>query len=132
MQLVAGQRSSVQVGELPRAVAKHLKCEPGVVYLGHKEVVKIVRKHGTTVRVEQLQCLPFAIHDGEYRADPARNGPLTIYYRDGYDDHLYVIGLKSACKGGEVWIRTLFLCSEDNVRNQRERAMLLRNHLQKK
>ncbi len=60
IQLVCGQKSSLPVGDLPQDVAKYLGCHPGIVYLGHKEVLKIVRKH-PEIRVEELQCLPFAI-----------------------------------------------------------------------
>ena len=60
IQLVSGQKSSLPVGDLPQDVAKYLGCHLGLVYLGHKEVLKIVRKH-PEIRVEELQCLPFAI-----------------------------------------------------------------------
>jgi hypothetical protein len=60
MQLVSGQKSSLPVGDLPQDVAKYLGCHHGIVYLGHKEVLKIVRKH-PEIHVEELQCLPFAI-----------------------------------------------------------------------
>ncbi|MGO9238851.1 MAG: hypothetical protein ACLP4V_33875 [Methylocella sp.] len=60
MQLVSGQKSSLPVGDLPEDVAKYLGCYPGIVYLGHKEVLKIIRKH-PEIRVEERQCLPFAI-----------------------------------------------------------------------
>src|SRR5262245_8522458 len=105
MQLVAGQKTSLPVGDLPHDVAKYLKCHPAIAYLGHKEVTKIVRKHGD-VRIEQLQSLPYAIKDGEYRDDPGRGNCVTIYWENPTDRALYLIGLKSASIGGEVWVQT--------------------------
>src|SRR5580700_5202100 len=71
MQLVSRQRTSLQVGDLPRIVATYLQCHPAIVYLGHEEILKIVHKH-PEIRVEELQCLPFAISKGEYREDRQR------------------------------------------------------------
>jgi hypothetical protein len=101
MQLVSGQKPSLQVGDLPRVVAEHLGCHPAIVYLGHEEVLKIVRKH-PKIRVEELQCLPFAIAKGEYREDPERGKCVTVFYNEPTKNKLYLIGLKSACAGGEV------------------------------
>jgi hypothetical protein len=131
MQLVAGRKQSLPVGDLPRGIANYMNCHPGIVYLGHREVIKIVGKHGEKIRVEQLQCLPFAIKDGEYRADPARGGSVSIYYRNPFDNELYVIGIKAAAKGGEVWICTLYQGSERNAENQRKRGTMLRAHSRK-
>jgi hypothetical protein len=126
MQLVAGQKKTLPVGDLPRDVAEYLGCHPAIVYLGHREVLKIVNKHGENVRVEQLQCLHLAIRDGEYRADPGRKRSVSIYYQNPYDGHLYLIGIKPADKGSEVWICTLFQTTAKKIRNQRERSVLLR------
>jgi hypothetical protein len=126
MQLVRGQKQSLPVGDLPRVIADRLHCNPGIVYLGHREVIKIVGNHGEKIRVEQLQCLPFAIKDGEYRADPARGGSISIYYRNPFDNELYVIGIKPASKRGEVWVCTLYQSSDRNTKNQRSRGTLLR------
>jgi hypothetical protein len=131
MQLVSGQKRSLPVGDLPIIVANYMNCHPAIVYLGHKEVIKIVGKHGEKIRVEQLQCLPFAIKNGEYRADHARNRTVSIYYRNPFDKELYVIGIKAASKGGEVWICTFYKSSERNVKNQRERGNMLRAHVHK-
>jgi hypothetical protein len=107
MQLVSGQKSSLQVGDLPRIVAEYLGCHPAIVYLGHNEVIKIVRKH-SAIRVEELQCLPFAIAKGEYREDQARGKCVTVFYNEPSKNKLYIIGLKSACRGGEVWVQSFY------------------------
>jgi hypothetical protein len=88
IQLVSGQKSSLPVGDLPRDVAKYLGCHLGIVYLGHKEVLKIVRKH-PEIRVEELQCLPFAIALGEYREDAHRECCVTIFYNEPIKNTLY-------------------------------------------
>ena len=76
IQLVCGQKSSLPVGDLPQDVAKYLGCHPGIVYLGHKEVLKIVRKH-REIRVEELQCLPFAIALPASPASQSHLAPAT-------------------------------------------------------
>jgi len=90
MQLVSGQKSSLQVGDLPRTVASYLRCRPAIVYLGHEEVLKIVHKH-SEIRVEELQCLPFAIAKGEYREDRQRGRCVTIFYKSPINNKLYII-----------------------------------------
>src|SRR5208337_5479177 len=95
IQLVCGQKSSLPVGDLPQDVAKYLGCYPGIVYLGHKEVLKIVRKH-PEIRVEELQCLPFAIALGEYREDAHRERCVTIFYKEPIKNTPYTTRVKSA------------------------------------
>jgi hypothetical protein len=126
MQLVSGQKPSLQVGELPRVVAEHLGCHPAIVYLGHEEVLKIVRKH-PKIRVEELQCLPFAIAKGEYREDHERGKCVTVFYNEPTKNKLYLIGLKSACAGGEVWVQSFYRTSPENCRSKRGKNKLLRS-----
>ena len=126
MQLVAGQKPVLTVGDLPRVVAEAVSCHPAIVYVGHKEVVKIVRGHSEGVGVEQLQCLTFAVRDAEYRLDAMRRNALSLYYRSPIDEEFYVIGLKHACGRREVWVSTFYRTSEDKQRSQRERSTLLR------
>lgn len=128
MQLVMGQKQALTVGDLPRIVATAVGCHPAVVYLGHREVAKIVRGHGDGIGVEQLQCLTFAIKDAEYRLDAMRRNALSLYYHNPVDNEFYVIGLKHACSRSEVWVSTFFRTSETKQRSQRERAELLRPH----
>jgi hypothetical protein len=123
MQLVSGQKSSLPVGDLPRAVAKHLGCHPAIVYLGHKEVLKIVRKH-PEISVEELQCLPFAIAQGEYHEDTCRAQCVTIFYNEPTKSKLYIIGVKSACSGGEAWIQSFYRTTPDKSKNKRQHKLL--------
>jgi hypothetical protein len=124
MQLVAGQKPSLQVGDLPRPVAEYLRCHPAIVYLGHSEVLKIVRKH-REIRVEELQCLPYAIANGEYRDDPQRGQCVTVYYNESTRNKLYIVGLKSACRGGEVWVQTFHRTTPDKAKNKQQNSTLL-------
>lgn len=126
MQLVAGQKQVLTVGDLPRSVAAAVGCHPAVVYLGHREVLKIVRAHGDGVGVEQLQCLTFAVSDAEYRLDSMRKNALSLYYQNPIDKEFYVVGLKHASGRREVWVSTFFRTSENKQRAQRQRAELLR------
>jgi hypothetical protein len=87
--------------------------------------VKIVTEHPDGVRVEQLQCLTFAVRDAEYRRDAQRRNALSLYYRNPVDGEFYVIGLKHASGRREVWVSTMYRTSEKNQRCQRERAELL-------
>src|ERR1019366_6955008 len=71
----------------------HLKPVPPIILqeaLGHKEVLKIVRKH-PEIHVEELQCLPFAIALGEYREGAHRECCVTIFYNEPIKNTLYII-----------------------------------------
>jgi hypothetical protein len=124
MQLVSGQRTSLQVGDLPRPVAAYLGCHPAIVYLGHSEVLKIVRKH-SEIRVEELQCLPYAIADGEYRDDAQRGRCVTVFYNEPRKNKLYIIGLKAACRGCEVWVQSFYRTTPDKAKNKRQNNSFL-------
>ena len=124
MQLVSGQKSSLPVGDLPQDVAKYLGCHPGIVYLAHKEVLKIVRKH-PEIHVEELQCLPFAIALGEYREDAHRECCVTIFYNEPIKNTLYIIGVKSACSDGEAWVQSFYRTTPDKSKNKRQHNKLL-------
>jgi len=131
MQLVAGQRKSLQVGDVPFLIAQRLNCHPAIVYLGHKEVLKIVGKHGEGIRVEQLQTIWLAIRDGEYRSDPNRtNKAISVYYREPVSSELYVVGLKRV-SGCELWVSTFYRSGDKKQANQRSRGELLRGQVSK-
>jgi hypothetical protein len=126
MQLVSRQRTSLQVGDLPRIVATYLQCHPAIVYLGHEEILKIVHKH-PEIRVEELQCLPFAISKGEYREDRQRGRCVTIFYKSSINNKLYIIGLKSTYDGGEVWIQSFYRTTQSKAQNKRQGRKLICN-----
>jgi hypothetical protein len=65
MQLAMGQKPALQVGDLPRIVAEYLGCHPAIVFLGHRELMKIGGKHGE-IKHAELQQLPFMIAKGAY------------------------------------------------------------------
>lgn len=125
MQLVAGKTPALQVGDLPRPVAEFLGCHPAIVWLGHREVQKIVRKHGDSINVPHLQSLPFAIKDGSYYSDPSRTNCVTIYHRFSHDELQYVIGLKPADRGCEVWVQTFYRIDDTKADKRKAKATLL-------
>jgi hypothetical protein len=106
MQLAMGQLPALQMGDLPRPVAEYLKCHPAIVWLGPNELTKIARKHGDDIKLEQLQCMPFALRDGEYYTEDRRPNCVTIIYRERTAGLQYTIGLKAAGRGSEVWVQT--------------------------
>jgi hypothetical protein len=119
IQLVSGQKSSLPVGDLPQDVAKYLGC-----HLGHKEVLKIVRKH-PEIRVEELLCLPFAIALGEYREDAHRERCVTIFYNEPIKNTLYIIGVKSASSDGETWVQSFYRTTRDKSKNKHQHNKIL-------
>jgi hypothetical protein len=124
MQLANGQRTSLPVGDLPRPVAEHLGCHPAIVYLGSKEFAKIVRKH-SELKVAEFQQLPFAISKGKYLQDEARPRSATVIYRSNEDRRLYLVGIKSAGRGSEVWVSTYYRIDEISAtRRERKGAVL--------
>ena len=125
MQLALGKPPALQVGDLPRPVAEHLGCHPAIVWLGTAELGKIVRKHGDQIKVENLQCLPYAISDGVYYKDQNRPNCVTVYYRDKYTNLQYVIGLKPANRGGEVWIQTFYRIDDRKAARRQVQARIL-------
>lgn len=127
MQLGLGLLKSVPVGDLPRVVAVHLGCHPAVVYLGYKELYKIAGKH-TDVAYREFQFLPYMISDGRYVSDPKRASAVTVFYRNPENGLLYTAGLKSAERGGEVWISTLHRTTDAKVDNRTERATIIRDY----
>jgi hypothetical protein len=73
MQLVAGTRRYLTIGSLPRSIAAHFGCNPGIVYLRHEEAIHIFQGH-EDVDGEDLMHMTFAVEKGRYHADPsARN-----------------------------------------------------------
>lgn len=105
MQLALGQRPYLLVGELPRPVATYLGCNPGLVYLGRNELMKITFKHKEIAR-EELQCLPHMIKSGRYLTVSDRANCVTIIAAGLATDLLYQCGIKATANGGEVWIQT--------------------------
>jgi len=125
MQLFAGQKPSLQVGELPRPVAAHLRCSPGVVYLGHNEFRKIVGKH-TEVCVADVQLLHDAVRNGRYYSDEqGRSNCATIIHERGSEEMAFLVGLKVAEKGGEVWVSTYHRIGKRRLGRRLKRAKLL-------
>jgi hypothetical protein len=124
MQLAAGSLPELYVGDLPRPIAEHLECHPAIVWLGTDELRKIVRKHGHAIRVE-LQCLYMAIRDGSYYSEPERPRCVTIYYRESETELSYVIGLKPACAGTEVWVQTFFRIDDVKRRRRQSKSTFL-------
>jgi len=125
MQLAMGRPPALQVGDLPRPVAQHLKCHPAIVWLGAAELSKIVKKHGSEIKLEQLQCLPFAIRDGEYYSEIKRPNCVTVYYRDRDTKLQYIIGLKPASRGCEVWVQTFFRIDDTKAARRQARDTFL-------
>lgn len=105
MQLALNKLPHLYVGELPRPIAKYLKSNPGLVYLGHREFLKISKKHDEINR-EEFQSLHLAVKDGTYLTEPKRPNCVTAFWKDGEKSLLYLLGLKTAGDGGEVWVST--------------------------
>ncbi len=119
MQLASGQKTSLQVGDLPRPVATYLRCHPAIVFLGHKEMLKISKKHTEITSLEFLQ-LPFLIKDGHYYEDEKRRNCVTIYHKLPDDPRLYIAGLKAVDHGCEVWVQTFYRIDDSSRRNPHE------------
>lgn len=93
------------VGNLPHAVAQHLKCHPAVVYLRRTEALKIFAKH-TEIKEYDLQFLPVLIEHGAYIWSAKRPKTITAFYPERMTDKFFLAALKAADSGSEVWVST--------------------------
>jgi hypothetical protein len=130
MQLAMGRLPALQVGDLPRPVAEYMHCHPAIVWLGAQQLQKIVRDH-PEIRVEQLQCLPFAIHDARYYCDKERSNCLTAYYTAELRGQ-YLIGIKPAIRGGEVWIQTFYRQDDKTALRRQSKSSLIHDPICKR
>jgi hypothetical protein len=124
MQLARGKPPALQVGDLPRPVAEYLKCHPAIVWLGTPELRKIVNKH-SPIRVEQLQRLPLAMQDARYYLEPARPHCVTAFYFEPTSERQYILGLKPASHGSEVWVQTFFYIDNKKAARKQDRCTFL-------
>ncbi|MCL6707443.1 hypothetical protein M8R20_10560 [Pseudomonas sp. R2.Fl] len=111
MQLALGHRPHLLVGDLPRPVAAFLGCHPAVVYLGHETMLHIAEKHPEMKR-EEFQMMPYLLRSGSYYFQPGRPRSVSVFGSLDHDRKRYMIGLKSAEKGCEVWVETMFRTGE--------------------
>lgn len=107
MQLGLGHRQRLFVGDLPRPVAQLMGCHPGAIYLGHREFFHIAERH-PEMRREEFQMIPLLIKSGSYYTHPNFPNCVSIFGELEHDNRRYMIGLKSAERGGEVWVQTMF------------------------
>jgi hypothetical protein len=105
MQLMAGRKPVLTIGNLPRSVAAYLKAHPAIVYLRRRELIKILEKH-TEIELDHLMHLTFAIEKGKYYSDPNRTNCVSSIYYNNDNEKAYVVGIKTALNGSEVWIST--------------------------
>ncbi|PVE25628.1 hypothetical protein DC522_04725 [Microvirga sp. KLBC 81] len=110
-ELVFGHRQYLTVGDLPRSVAEYLGCHPGIVFLRRREAQKIWIKHPEVSPLDLLQ-LPLVVTKGCYYADPKRRRCVTVLYQNPHKHRPYVLGLKSAAQGCEVWVSTFYQTTE--------------------
>ena len=122
--LGTGQRPSLQVGNLPENVAKYLNCHPAIVFLGENEFRHILDGHPEVSRAE-YQMIFKLIKSGSYYRDASRPRSLTIYGYMEHNDKLYCLGLKSAAKGSEVWIQTMYRIDLKKARRKIKRCILI-------
>lgn len=128
-QLITGKRHPLTVGDLPRRVAEHMGCHPAVVYLGRKELFHILETHQNDISLDHVQQFHLAIRDGRYVANPKTNRRVDLFYRATPDDRPYLIGIKSAERGGEVWIASAYRTNEQQERSRANRALVLQDYI---
>jgi len=119
LHLARGYKPALQVGDLPRGIAVFLKCHPAIVFLGTKEVHKIVRKH-PEIKLDELQCLHIAIKEGEYYFDKSRSNCVTIFYTPRDKRDIYLIALKATQGGYEVWVQTFHRISPSKAEKKKK------------
>ncbi len=120
MQLAYGQKTELQVGDLPRDVAEYLESHPAIVFLGHHELLKIRTSH-LEIEVKEFQTLPMMIKDGRYIKDNKRANCVTLFY-ESIDTHkFYTAGLKATDSGGEVWVQTFHRTTANKARKREKR-----------
>ncbi|WP_045369001.1 hypothetical protein [Methyloceanibacter caenitepidi] len=125
MQTLLGQKDALPVGDLPRPVAEHMRCHPAVVFLGSNEIKKIRMKH-PEIGYEELQLLFLAIREGEYRTDDQRRERCaTVFWTFKETGETFVVGLKSASQGGEVWVSTFHRISGRKLSKKIQRTKFL-------
>lgn len=123
MGLANGRPPQLFVGDLPRAVARYLGCDPGAVYLSTAVMRKIVSKHVSDW--EPLQFIPHIIWFGEYYRDPARNNCVTVIHTHPETNKLFLLGIKAAANGNEAWVQTIYRTDEKKLGAKRKAELLI-------
>ena len=107
MQLALERRPSLKVGDLPRPIAEIMGCHPAIVFLGAAEFKHIAQSH-PEMRREEFQLIFQIIKTGSYYQHPDYPTSVTVFGDLEHDGKLYMLGLKSAQGGCEVWVQTMF------------------------
>ena len=116
LQLIAGQRKVLTIGNAPYATARAMNCFPGVVNLGWKEARHIFESH-KDISGEDLMLLTFAVEKGTYHKDPKRPDCVSVVYQSCVDSSLYLLALKRVSPG-ELWVSTYHHTNPKKVRQR--------------
>ena len=103
-QLIAHQRTAVQIGDMPEAAAKSFGCHPGIIFLGSREAKKLLEKH--TLTLAAIQNIPFGMRDGRWFWDNRRDDCAVLVYASREDGQLYYASVKKVGPGHELWLQT--------------------------
>lgn len=116
LQLLAGQRSVLTIGCVPRAAAAVLELNPGVVYLGSKEARHIFESHND-IAGEDLMLMTFAVEQGTYYKDPKRPDCVSVIYESCTSGKQLLLALKKV-GFGEMWVSTYHRTNPKKVRQR--------------
>ena len=103
-QLASGQRRTIPIPDMPRKTAEAFGCHPGIVYLGHRALKKLIEKH--SLSVSAIQNIPFGLKEGRWFWDDRRNDCAVVIYESGADGQLYYASIKKVGPGNELWLQT--------------------------
>ena len=103
-QLASGQRHSVVLAEMPSKIAMAFGCHPGIIYMGARELTKLLAKHSLSFAA--VQNIPFGIKEGQWFLDDRRQDCAVLIYYSREDRELYYASIKKVGPGNELWLQT--------------------------
>ena len=124
--LLGRANPTICVATLPSELAIHIGARVNDVMMERQYAAKLLVKHRLTY--EQLWVVQAAIDRGFCLVGKKPGHLEFIYVDDRSMSEAYILVIKSARYGEEVWLVTLHRTNPEQIRSKRRRQKLLRDH----
>jgi hypothetical protein len=102
--MIARRAGQLWICNIPHRLLTFLGCSTGAVYLSWQSALHIREKHREITEFDMLH-LPLAVSKGEIRREAGKLRLLAFYT---IEDKEYVVPLKIAKGGHEIWISSMY------------------------
>ncbi len=116
----------VVVASLPTEIAAQLSANTSDVWLARDYALKLRDRHN--VGYENLRLVQAAIDHGHCLLGKADNHLEFIYFDDQNSNRPWLLVIKSARWGQEVWLVSLYRTHRQQIQSKLRRHRMLREH----